>query len=72
MGFSIQTDRYRYTEWIKGSTGELLDRDLFDHEKDPDENVNISKQPENAELIDQLSDLLKEGKGWRDIQRDLN
>jgi iduronate 2-sulfatase len=72
IGYSIQTERYRYTEWIKGSTGELLARDLFDHEIDPDENINISKLPENANLINRLSDLLMQGKGWRAIQRDLD
>jgi arylsulfatase A-like enzyme len=71
MGYSIQTDRYRYTEWIKGSNGELVARDLFDHEADPDENVNISKLPENADLVSQLSELLQQGKGWRDIQSNL-
>ncbi|HCC69567.1 MAG TPA: iduronate sulfatase [Bacteroidales bacterium] len=72
MGYAIQTDRYRYTEWIKGNTGELMARDLFDHEVDPDENVNISNLPENADLIDRLSGMLDRGKGWRTIQADLN
>ena len=72
MGYSVQTDRYRYTEWIKPGNGELMARDLFDHDVDPDENVNISKLPENADLINQLSELLKQGKGWRSIQKDLN
>ena len=72
IGYSIQTDRYRYTEWIKESSGEVMARDLFDHEIDPDENVNISKFPENADLINQLSELLNRGKGWRTIQRDIN
>jgi len=72
MGYCIQTDRYRYTEWINESSGELLARDLFDHQNDPDENVNISALPENADLINQLSELLERGKGWRAMQRDLN
>lgn len=72
MGYSIQTNRYRYTEWIKESSGELMARDLFDHDRDPDENFNISNKPENGELINELSDLLKRGKGWREIADDLN
>jgi iduronate 2-sulfatase len=72
IGYSIQTDRYRYTEWIRESTGEVMARDLFDHKIDPDENVSISKLPENADLVDQLSQLLKGGNGWRAIQGDLN
>ena len=72
IGYCIQTDRYRYTEWIRESSGEVMARDLFDHVIDPDENVNISKLPENADLINELSDLLMRGKGWRAIQGDLN
>ena len=71
MGYSVQTQRYRYTEWIKGSTGELLARDLFDHAVDPGENVNISIDPANSEIIQDLSDLLKGGKGWRAISEDI-
>jgi arylsulfatase A-like enzyme len=71
MSYTIQTERYRYTEWIKGNTGELVARDLFDHEVDPDENVNISNIPENEDLINQLSGLLQRGKGWRTMQLDL-
>lgn len=72
MGYSIQTERYRYTEWIKNDTGELMARDLFDHQTDPDENVNISNKPENQEIIDGLSKLLAKGKGWRNIAEDLD
>jgi arylsulfatase A-like enzyme len=71
MSYTIQTDRYRYTEWIKGSSGELVARDLFDHQMDPDENVNISGLPENVGLMDELSGLLQRGKGWRAMQKDL-
>ena len=71
IGYSIQTDRYRFTEWIRESSGEVMARDLFDHELDPGENVNISKLPENAELVNQLSKLLNRGKGWRAIHSQL-
>ena len=71
MGYTVQTDRYRYTEWIKESTGELMARDLFDHQRDPQENVSIANNPENEELINDLSQLLNRGKGWREISRNL-
>jgi iduronate 2-sulfatase len=71
MGYTIQTHRYRYTEWIKESTGELMARDLFDHQSDSDENFNISNNPENGELIDDLSKLLARGKGWKNISKKL-
>jgi len=63
MGYSMRTDRYRYTEW-----GRLNEKpvavELYDHEKDPDENVNVAHLPENKELVAQLSAQLR--KGWRE------
>lgn len=67
MGYTVQTLRYRYTEWIKESSGELLARDLFDHQTDPDENESIANNPANKALINELSALLDRGKGWRQI-----
>jgi hypothetical protein len=63
----VQTDRYRYTEWIRESTGEVLARDLFDHQNDPEENRSIANDPANEELMQQLSDLLDNGDGWKAI-----
>jgi len=67
MGYTVQTDRYRYTEWIRKSTGELLARDLFDHQTDPDENKSIANEAENEDLIQNLSELLDRGNGWKEI-----
>lgn len=72
IGYTIKTDRYRYTEWIKNSTNELLAIDLFDHQTDPDENYGIASNPENAQIIKELSLLLNKGKGWREIAANLN
>jgi len=71
MGYTIKTDRYRYTEWIKQSTGELMARDLFDHQTDPDENNGIAANPENEQIVKELSLLLNKGKGWREIAGNL-
>ncbi|MEL7120967.1 MAG: hypothetical protein AAFO07_16055 [Bacteroidota bacterium] len=65
ISYSMQTNRYRYTEWYKGTTDELVARDLFDHETDPDENVNIANLKENEGLVEKLSKRLNKGKGWR-------
>jgi arylsulfatase A-like enzyme len=71
MGYTIQTQRYRYTEWIKESSGELLARDLFDHQKDPDENKSIANDPGNESIVTELSALLDRGKGWRKIGKEV-
>ncbi len=53
-GESIKTDRYLYTEWYD-KENKFYGRMLYDHELDPDENVNISEFPENETLVDSLS-----------------
>ena len=71
MGYTVQTDRYRYTEWVRVSTGELLARDLFDHQIDPDENKSIANDPDNEELMQRLSKMLDRGKGWKEIEKSI-
>ena len=51
-GEAVKTDRYLYTEWTNGS------KMLFDHKTDPDENINIAYNPENADIVNTLSLLL--------------
>ena len=71
MGYTVQTERYRYTEWIREHTGELLARDLFDHQTDPEENRSIANDPANEELMQSLSDLLDRGNGWKAIAAEI-
>ncbi len=57
-GYSMRTQRYRYTEWGQsGSRGV----ELYDYEANPDETVNIAGLPENAELVAHLSERLHAG-----------
>jgi len=62
MGWSMRTDRYRYTEWGPWQQ-EPLFRELYDHQTDPDENVNIAGHPDLAETVAALSKQLHQG--WR-------
>jgi arylsulfatase A-like enzyme len=63
MGYSMRTKRFRYTEWQNRKTGEVLARELYDHDKDPQENVNAIDQPEYESDIQRLAGMLK--RGWR-------
>ena len=54
---SIRTQRYRYSEHINT----LPRRELYDHNTDPDEKVNIANLPENSELVSHLSERLRAG-----------
>jgi arylsulfatase A-like enzyme len=53
-GESVTTERYAYSEWHDGA------RMLYDHEKDPDENVNVSELPEYKPVVDKMQKLLQE------------
>jgi len=61
MGYAMKTDRYRYIEWRNRETGEAVAHELYDHETDPAENLNVADQVENKELVEKLSAQLKAG-----------
>jgi arylsulfatase A-like enzyme len=56
-GYSVRTAQYRYTEWGEnGAEG----NELYDHESDPQEMVNLANRAEQADTIARLSKLLHE------------
>jgi iduronate 2-sulfatase len=61
MGRAIRTERYRYIEWRDRLDRRLVAVELYDHETDPMENVNIAKAPGNEGLVKQLAERLKLG-----------
>ena len=63
MGYTMRTERYRYTEWQDRRSGEVLAHELYDHEADDQENTNAADKPDNADLIRRLARQL--GGGWR-------
>ena len=48
-GYSLRTPRYRYTEW--GEEGKL-GAELYDHQTDPREMVNLANSKEHSQIID--------------------
>jgi iduronate 2-sulfatase len=64
MGYSMRTDRYRFTRWVHRDDQTKVDAvELYDHQTDPRENVNIANDPKHAELVKSLTE---QGlKGWR-------
>jgi iduronate 2-sulfatase len=60
MGYSLRTDRFRYTEWRSVTDGKVLARELYDHQDDPAETVNLASQPVHAATIQELAKQLGE------------
>jgi len=71
MGYSMRTDRYRYTEWIFYDDimyQPLWERnrvyaELYDHVTDPEENNNVAADQRYSTERKQLSRKLRNG--WR-------
>ncbi|KAH3769616.1 iduronate 2-sulfatase-like [Dreissena polymorpha] len=70
MGYSLRSDRYRYTEWVafsyrthKPDWTRNYGTELYDHQTDPDENYNMASDQAFADLARSLSTRLHAG--WR-------
>ena len=61
MGYSLRTDRYRYTEWIRPSDNEARAVELYDHRSDPAETVNVAHRAAQAETVAALGKQLRAG-----------
>lgn len=59
LGRALRTERFRYIEWDDARAGV----ELYDHNRDPSENVNRADDPELAEIRTQLRQMLTAG--WR-------
>ena len=54
MGYSVRTERYRYTEWDGGKRGVQL----YDYSVDPGELRNLADDPAHAETVKRLKAML--------------
>jgi len=63
MGYSMRTDRYRFTRWQKRKGGEVVATELYDHQDDPQENVNLAVLAEHKDLLARLARQLDAG--WK-------
>lgn len=58
MGYTIRTDRYRYTEWYPFKTDSVIARELYDHRLDSEESRNTVAQAPGP-LLDSLHEQLR-------------
>ena len=64
MGYTMRTDRHRFTVWVGRKDHTEVDAmELYDHQNDPQENTNIANDPANAQLVKQLMEQWKQG--WK-------
>ncbi|RPE00255.1 DUF4976 domain-containing protein [Aureibaculum marinum] len=66
MGYAVRTDRYRYVEWYywnkeENIKGDFIAKELFDHESDPEELINIANETSNKNILAQMSEELRKG-----------
>jgi iduronate 2-sulfatase len=54
-GYSVRTDKWRYTEWDFGAKGS----ELYDHDADPKELKNLASDTKFADTVAQMKALLK-------------
>ena len=59
QGRSLRTEKWRYTEWDDGTKGV----ELYDHDTDPQEFVNLAGDPKHAEIVKKLAKQLHAG--WK-------
>jgi len=57
-GYSVRTERWRYTEWDDGKQG----AQLYDHDADPREFHNVADEPKYAKVVEEMKGLVK--KNW--------
>jgi hypothetical protein len=50
----MRTGRYRYVEW-KDNRGDIVARELYDHQTDPQENEDIADRPEGKAVLEELA-----------------
>lgn len=64
MGYTMRTERYRFTRWVKRDDHAKVDAvELYDHQTDPQENTNIANDQKNAALVAKLTEQWL--KGWQ-------
>jgi iduronate 2-sulfatase len=55
MGYSLRTEKWRYTEWIQTKTRKVLSTELYDQSKGSLVDSNVVSEPQHKDLVAQLS-----------------
>ena len=63
MGYAVRTRRYRYVEWRVWASKKVISRELYDHDKDPEEMKNLASAAGQARTLKVLQGILS--RGWQ-------
>lgn len=66
MGYSVKDGRFNYVEWVKLNTGEVLEKELYDHQTDPKETKNVIADEQYQNVIAALAAKCEERKDATD------
>jgi arylsulfatase A-like enzyme len=59
MGYSLRTDRYRYTRWVNKTSFAYYASELYDYQTDPLETVNQAQNPDYADIKNRLDSIIQ-------------
>jgi iduronate 2-sulfatase len=62
-GYAVRGERFRYVEWRSKPEQQVISRELYDHQSDPNESVNLSGHPEYASALASMEQQLHAG--WK-------
>jgi hypothetical protein len=63
-GYSVKTRDFNYVQWTRLKTGEVLERELYDQNKDPLEKVNCIDDKAYEGVVTEMQSMLRSG--WKD------
>jgi iduronate 2-sulfatase len=63
MGYGIRTERFHYIEWVDAKKKQPVAIELYDHQADPYEQMNLAEKSKLQPVVKELSHRLK--KGWK-------
>ena len=63
MGYTMRTERYRYTRWLRGKEQTVVAEELYDYQADPEETTNWAAVESYSSVLQSLREQ-SEG-GWK-------
>ena len=71
MGYTLRTDRWRYTEWFDTRARKVVAQELYDHQNTQTPDRNVVGDPQHKDLVTSLSEKLdSRGRAERMTTRD--